>query len=233
MSTLLFVETPNHARQDEDTSPPLIVATDLRLATVHGVVFQHVTTQIPRGCVVAVTGKAGSGKSALLLTLTGRMRGATGELTVDGHDAAKHYRRIRKATSVARIDQLIDQEESLSLDDCIVERTLADGAPARSRVANYLHTANLLGLTEPLTTHYGDLSPADQIRASVALATIQPTPLVVLDDIDRETTALEQSDLWEAFGKLAAEGVTVIASTSERSALPVDVITIEMDATHA
>lgn len=233
MSRLLFVETPSHARQVAEAEPPLVVARDLRLATPHSVVFENVTTQLPRGCVAAVTGRAGVGKSALLLALTGRMRGVTGELVVDGHDAARHYRRIRKATSVARIDDLIEPEASLSLDDCIVERTLADAAPARSRVANYLHVANLLGLNAPLTTHYGDLSPADQIRAAVALATIRPAPLIVLDDIDRETTTIEQTDLWEALGRLAAEGVTVVGSTSERSALPVDAITIEMEATHA
>lgn len=227
------MEAARHLLQAGDAPEPLITAVDLRLATGHGIVFEHLTVQIPRGALVAVTGRAGAGKSALLLALTGRMRGVTGTLTVDGHDAARHPRRVRRETSVARIDDLIVAEPSLSLNDCITERTLADAAPARSRMANYLHTAHLLGLTSPLGTLYGDLPPADQVRASVALATIRPAPLVVLDDIDRETTALEQEDLWAGLARLAAEGVTVIATTSELTTLPQGILTIEMEPTHA
>lgn len=211
----------------------MIVAQDLRLETPRGVVFDSISIEIPRGCLVAVTGQAGSGKSALLLALTGRMRGVTGQLTVDGHDASRHPRQVRKNTSVARIDDLVEAEPSLTLEDCITERTLADAAPARSRLAHYLHTAQLLGLEGPLTRTFGDLSPADQVRASVALASILPCPLIVLDDIDRKTTSNEQSELWAGLSKLAAEGVTVIASTAERTALPQDIVTIEMDTNHA
>lgn len=229
----MFVSSAQHAQQRDGIVDPLIVAKDLRLETPRGVVFAGVTTQIPRGCLVAVTGRAGSGKSALLLALTGRMRGVTGELVVDGHDAFSHPRQVRRITSVARIDELVEAEPALTLEDCITERTLADAAPARSRMAHYLHTAHLLGLVGPLTRTYGDLSPADQVRASIALASILPSPLIVLDDIDRKTTSNEQTELWEGFAKLAEEGVTVIASTAERTALPPGIITIEMDTTHA
>ena len=209
------------------------MARHLRLETPHSVVFEDVTAELPPGSLVAVAGKAGAGKSALLLALTGRMRGVTGDLMVAGFDAIKHPGRVRSHTSVARIDTLVEPEGALSLEDCVVERTLADAAPARSRLANYLHTSQLIGLDAPLTGYYADLSPADQVRAAVALATIRPAPLIVLDDIDRETTLDEQSELWSGLGLLAAENVTVIVSTSELVALPSDVIVIDMDTPHA
>lgn len=218
--------------RDVPAQEPLIVARGLRLPRGAGAVFD-VTAEIPRGAVVAVVGRAGAGKSSLLLGLCGRLRGVVGDLVVDGQDAARHGRRIRHSTSVARIGDLIEPERSLSLDDCITERTLADAAPARSRLANYLHTAVLLGLDAPLATHYGDLSPADRVRACVALATILPASLIVVDDIDRSTTIAEQRELWDGLLMLAGEGITVVASTSERSALPPAVRTIEMDPAHA
>ena len=46
-------------------------------------------------------------------------------------------------------------------------------------------------------------------------------------------TLAEQEILWNGLVKLAAEGVTVIASTSERAAVPLEVTTIEMEALHA
>ena len=222
-----MTQTP-HPRHDL-----LAVARNLCLQGPKGPVFGPLDLDIPRGALVAVTGRAGAGKSALLLALTGRMRGTTGSLTVDGHNCATHSRRVRKASSVARLDRLIEAEPSLSLEDAITERTLADAASARARKANYLHTAQLLGLTAPLATLYAALSPADQVRACVALATIRPAPLVVLDDIDRETTALEQEQLWAGLSLLADEGVTVIATTSELTTLPAGILTIEMDPTHA
>ena len=227
------METPRHSRPAPDTPTPILKADSLRLATGQGLGFDTLSVDIPRGALCAITGRAGAGKSALLLALTGRMQGVTGSLVVDGHDARRHPRRVRRATSVARIDTLIEPEASLSLEDCITERTLADAAPARARMANYLHTAGLLGLTAPLSTLYGRLTPADQVRAAVALATIRPATLVVVDDVDRETTAREQADLWTALGRLADHGVTVIATTSELAALPGDLLRIEMEPTHA
>lgn len=232
MSRLSFVDEPQHA-QPTPVEEPLATARGLSLQGPKGPVFGPLDLDLPRGAAIALAGKAGSGKSALLLALTGRMRGVTGELSVDGHDAIRHSRQVRKITSVARIDDLVEPEDSLSLEDCITERTLADAAPARARLANYLHVALLLGLDEPRSTAYGQLSPSDQVRAAVALASIRPAPMIVLDDIDRETTLAEQEILWNGLVKLAAEGVTVIASTSERAAVPLEVTTIEMEALHA
>jgi hypothetical protein len=72
----------------------------------------------------------------------------------------------------------------------------------------------------------------DQTRAAVALASIRPSRLIVVDDLDRETTLADQAALWAGLLDLAAEGVTVVASTSERAAVPPEVLTLEMDPRH-
>lgn len=219
-----FVTIPSH---------PVVVTDGISLVTPRGVVFHPVTATVESGSAVAVVGAAGSGKSAFLLALTGRLRGLTGGLRVEGIDALRHPRQVRKITSTARIDDLIAPEASLSLEDCVTERTLADGANARARLANYLHTALLLGLDEPRSTLFGSLTPADQIRASLALATIKPASLVVLDDLDAETTLAEQTTLWGDLLKLADDGVTVVASTAERTTVPDGVQIIELGPRHA
>lgn len=232
LSTLSYVTQPRHSEQPP-TDAPLAVARQLSLQGPQGTVFGPIDLTLPRGAAVALVGEAGAGKSALLLALTGRMRGVTGELVIDGHDALRHPRRVQKLTSVARLDELITPEGSLSLEDCITERTLADAAPARSRLANYLHVAQLMGLKAPRGTLYGRLSPADQARAALALASIRPASMIVFDDVDRETTLAEQELLWQGLQGIAAEGVTVVASTSERAAVPPGVTTIEMETVHA
>lgn len=212
---------------------PLLTATSLTVHTPAGEVFRPIDINIPAGAVVAVVGDPDSGKSSLLLALTGRMRGVRGELRVDGVDGIAHPGRIRRLTSVARIDELIVPEGSLSIEDCITERGLADACPARARLANYLHTAGVLGLEAKLTTLYRQLTPADQTRAAIAFATIQPPKIVVLDDFDHGATLADQEQLWNGLLALAAEGITVIAATTERTTIPPEAMTIEMEAHHA
>ncbi len=205
---------------------PLVVARDLSLTTSRGEAFSQLNFELPRGSLGAVVGEAGSGKSALLLAMTGRMRGVTGSLTIDGESRP---RRIARLTSVARIDRLVTPEPSLCLEDCITERTLADGASARARHANYLKTARILGLEADRTTLYASLTPAEQTRAAVALAAIRPASLIVLDDLDDGLTVDEQAALWEGLHRLAAEGAVIVAATSEPTTVPETAVTINLE----
>lgn len=75
----------------------------------------------------AVAGPSGSGRSCLLLAVTGRMSGLTGALRVAGHDAIRHPRRVRAASSVARIATMIALEPQLTVTEVITERALIDG----------------------------------------------------------------------------------------------------------
>lgn len=219
--------TAYHAAPDN-----LVLASGLTVRTARGQVFAPLDAAFDRGEVVAVVGPPDSGKSALLLALTGRMAGAEGVLRVAGIDAIAEPRDVRKLTSVARIADLVIGEPSLSLEDCITERTLADGAPARSRIANYLHAARLLGLDAPRSTLFGELTPADQTRALVALASILPSPLIVLDDLDDGANLAEQAGLWAGLLALADHGTTIVASASERTVIPQNVQLLEMEPAH-
>ncbi|MFT3876265.1 MAG: ATP-binding cassette domain-containing protein [Propioniciclava sp.] len=212
-----------------DQAVPAIRAVRLRAATPRGVVFDHLDVTVPAGSVVAVAGPSGVGKSALLLALTGRLRGLSGELTVAGRDGIKHPAQVRAVTSVARIAGLIEPEGSLTIEECITERTLADAAPARSRHAHFLHAARLLGLDVAREELMRTLTPADQTRAAVALACIRPASVVVLDDLDHHATLAEQRDLWAGLSALAADGCTVVAATSERDAIPASALVIDLD----
>lgn len=214
---------------DDPTPPPTVEARDFTIATPLGVVVPSVTFSLPPCGVAAVTGSSRSGKSTLLLGLSGRMRHTSGALCVVGQDAIHHPSRVRRVTSVARIADVIVPEPSLTLEDCITERTLMDAASPRARMAHYLHAARLLGLEAPRTRLYGDLPPLDQTRASLALACIRPAALIVLDDLDHHVSLDEQAALWAGVRALADDGPAVIASTGERRAIPGDALVIDLD----
>ena len=214
---------------DSPAPRPLVVAKGLALRTPRGHVFNPVTATVPRGSVAAVAGGDGTGKSALLLALTGRMRGVSGALTVAGEDGIASPGRARARSAEARLQRLVVPEESLTLEDCITERTLMDAAKPRERHARYLRAAGLLGLDSRLDVLYGDLSPADQTRAAIALARIRPADVLVVDDLDLGATLSEQHELWAGLLALSGDGCTVIASTTERAAIPASALIVDLN----
>lgn len=210
------------------TTPAVVSARGFGVKT-HDPAFTDLDIEVPAGRFAAVVGAAGTGKSTLLLALVARMRPVVGSLSVGGLDARKHPGKVRGATAIARIADLVEPENSLTLDDCLTERTLFDAADPRTREANYLHAARLLGLDAHRGTLFGDLSPIDQTRAALALACVRPSTVIVLDDLDYDVTLAEQRALWDGVAALAADGQPVIAATTERSAVHPDAVVIDLE----
>lgn len=208
--------------------PAVISARGFGVKT-HNPAFTGLDIEIPAGRFAAVVGAAGTGKSTLLLALVARMRPVVGSLSIGGLEAMKHPGKARAATAIARIADLVEPEGSLSLDDCLTERTLFDAANPRTREANYLHAARLLGLDAHRGTLFGDLSPLDQTRAALALACVRPSTVIVLDDLDYDVTLAEQRALWDGVAALAADGQPVIAATTERAAVHPDAVVIDLE----
>ena len=74
-----------HAGFSEPVSPALAVRADgLTRSGSLGPVFGPVDLRIPFGGLAVVQGFAGSGRTSLLLTLSGRMRPSSGKLRVLG-----------------------------------------------------------------------------------------------------------------------------------------------------
>lgn len=221
---------PARSAPDPTPTPPPAVVSARRLGVkTHDPAFSDLDVEIPAGRFAAVVGPAGCGKSTLLLALTGRLRPVVGELSVGGLDAMKHPGKVRAATAIARLGDLIHPEKSLTLDDCLTERTLFDAADPKTREANYLHAARLLGLDAHRGTLFGDLTPLDRTRAALALACVRPSTVIVLDDLDDNVTVEEQRALWDGVAALAADGQPVIAATTEPSAVHPDAVVIDLE----
>lgn len=197
----------------------LVVARGLALHTRAAKVFGPVDLDLEAGAAHLVAGAAGSGRTSLLLALSGRMRGVTGSLHVDGIDALDQPRAVRRRSSVARADGLVDLEDSLTVQDCLQERALADGVPSRRAIDRFHEIEELLGVDVDVDLDLGMLSsglPAEQrTLLSLTLALLRPAPLVVLDDLDR---GLAPGSLTRVLDRVAgltrhpSHGTTVVAS---------------------
>lgn len=202
------------------TTADLIEASRLSLITREGPVFSDLDFSVPRGGLGVIAGPSGSGRSALLLTLAGRMRGWTGALRVAGHDAARESRAVRRISSVARIGTMIDLEPRHTVAETITERALIDSVPPRTAAATVRGAAADLGLALDDGTLVDRLPAIDRTVLTVLLATVRPAELVIIDDVDRGLDPDEQRRLWTTLETLTTDQTTVIASTVHPEAAP-------------
>jgi ABC-type cobalamin/Fe3+-siderophores transport system ATPase subunit len=196
----------------------LIDVQHLGLATRTGPVFADVTFGIEQSCLTVVVGRSGSGRSALLLAACGRMRGLTGTIRLNSRPAQP--RALRAVTSVARLASLVQPEAQLSVGESIVERALVDGVQSADADRAMATAEDVLQVTFDRSRLVDQLDAYDRALLCVALATIRPTELVVLDDADRGLGLDDQRRLLVALARLAAAGPAVLTSTTEPAAVP-------------
>lgn len=190
--------------------PPAVLVTGLTLTTKSGPVFAGVDLRVDPGTVAAVVGPQGSGRTCFLLAVAGRMAYTSGAVAVAGIHAPKQ---VRQQVALARIANVVDLEDTLTVTESVTERCLIDDVRVPAGRRRFAEAARLLGLGARPGTLVEQLTAPDRVRLAVALACVRPAHLVVLDDLDRDCSTLEQAQLLRELSALAAEGPAVLVST--------------------
>jgi ABC-type multidrug transport system ATPase subunit len=194
----------------------------LSLATREGAVFSDLEFTVPRGELAVVAGPSGSGRSALLLALAGRMRGWTGALRVGGYDAARESRAVRRFSSIARIGSMIELEPRHTVGEAITERALIDNVNPRSANQIVHQATREFGLGLDDATLVDRLPAVDRGILAVLLATVRPAELVIFDDVDHDLDPEQQVRLWSVLEAFTGDQITVVASTVHAEAAPAE-----------
>ncbi|WP_375424698.1 ATP-binding cassette domain-containing protein [uncultured Friedmanniella sp.] len=200
----------------------LVVAEGLSLATQAGPVFADLTFTVPRSRLSVVVGPSGSGRSALLLALSGRMRGLSGSLRLGQHAATTRPRDLRRRTAIARVATLVGPEGQLTVGESMVERALIDGVQASHADAAVAEAEQVLEVTFDRDVLVDQLPAYERSLLCVALSMVRPADLIVLDDADHSLDLAEQRRLLAALSRLSVTGRTVLTSTTEAAAVPAD-----------
>ncbi|WP_431782237.1 ATP-binding cassette domain-containing protein [Streptomyces chumphonensis] len=216
-----------------------VSARDLGLKGSKGAVFEGVSLEAPPGTLIAVTGPSGSGRTCLLLTLTGRMRPTSGHATVAGHRVPQRMGSVRRVAALGPVPGVTDLEPSWTVTEHLRERALLRrprrglrrerAAERRERVAEALDRAGLRPgeLPKGPRTTVRHLERLEALRLGVALALLDRPRLLALDDADLKLSDPERAELWELLRGLAKEGTTVLAVCSEP---PPDVLAVRTTA---
>lgn len=219
---------------DESTPRGAGVSADgFGLRGARGPVFEDVSLDAPPGSLIAVEGPSGSGRTCLLLALTGRMKATAGQARVAGHRLPKKLAAVRAISALGTVPGVNEPEPALSVAEQIRERVLLrrrfagpvaawlhprrERAAARARLAEALAAAglDLDSLPKGPRTRIRDLERLEVLRLSVALALLSEPRLLAVDDVDLKLSADERAAAWSMLGSIARRGTTVLAVCSQ------------------
>ncbi len=205
-----------------------IMARGLGLRTRTGWVYRDVDWDVPAGSMAIVTGPAGCGKTALLLTLAARMQAGQGTLAVAGLDAGRHAGAVRRLVGLGEFHGVNDLDETLSVSDQIMAELALHGKHWRG--ARHATVLEPLGLDLDPHGKVRDLSASDRLLLGASLGAISGPPVLIVDELDQGTTPGETALVLAAFGRLAAGGTTLVAGALDPALAAAADVSLALDA---
>ncbi len=211
-----------------------ITAEGLGVKGPRGWAVRGISVDAEPGELIAVEGPSGSGRTCLLLALTGRMKVSEGTAAVGDARLPKQMAAVRALSALAHVPGVTDLDPALTAGEHLRERALLQrrygaslrgllrpraerAAEARQHVDAALEAAGLDLETLPKgpRTAVRDLERLEALRLSVALALVGGPRLLGIDDTDLKLSDGEREEVRALLRSLADAGTTVVAVCSE------------------
>ena len=200
-------------------TPPLLEVRGLRKQFGDHVVLADVSLTVPRGTVVAVIGKSGTGKSVFLKCLAGILTPDAGEMFFDGQPLGDRDDESRAAfrrrcsylfQSNALLDSLTARENvALPLE----QTTLM---PKREIAERVRHALDRLELGADANRYPGQMSGGMQKRLALARAIVTRPELVLFDEPTAGLDPIRRNGVFEMIARYQREfGFTAVLVTHD------------------
>lgn len=172
---------------------PYISAHGLGLKTYAGFAYRDVDVDVHKGELVAVRGRNGSGKTALLLTLAGRMKQTEGTLVVGDFELPRQRSKAERHVGVGLFAGLNDLQDSLTVLYALsAEFELYGRKPHRESVLGYLRDWQL---EDVANVRVKDLTSEKLTQLGIALAFVGEPDAVMVDDVESQLTMSQSEGL--------------------------------------
>ncbi|MDG4665697.1 ATP-binding cassette domain-containing protein [Mycobacterium sp. 236(2023)] len=216
---------------DAANPDPAVIARAITMRGPSGPVYGPVDLDITAGGVTVLVCPPGSGRTALLMTLAGRMRPGSGTLSVFGRSKVRD---VFTGAALAAIEDLDGVSESVTVGDALTEQMRWD-----ARWYKLIGRADEAALAKicgpvfgdlplpPLHEYVEELSELDRMLLRVALANTARPPLLVVGDIEQVTHDESREHLVARLVELGAEQTVVTASANGVTDHPVHQIPVE------
>lgn len=173
-----------------------------------GSVFENIDLLVHPGELAVVTGASGTGRTCMLLALSGRLRLIAGQLKVAGLTLPRRAGTARRLLVPARLRPGVEPEPEHRVKQVIREREMISGARRESIVDAF----GLVGIDPRPGVLVGELHPVDRLLLAVALAAATGPAGIVVDDVDVGLPQHHVARAWSALRAVARTGTTVLAS---------------------
>jgi len=188
-----------------------VCARGLTVRGMRGPVFEEIDVDVDPGGLFVAHGPSGSGRTALLLTLAGRMRFEAGTLRVDDHTLPRAGHAARERMALARVDVAYELEPRLRVRELIAERLWAASPADEARVDDALA---FVGSNVDKRKNVEELASAEAILLGLGLALAERPGAIVVDAVDRGCTPEETERVWNGLQLVRSTGCTVLASAT-------------------
>jgi ABC-2 type transport system ATP-binding protein len=168
-----------------------------------------VTVTVGRGCVYALLGRNGAGKSSLVRCLLGQQRAAAGRALLFGGDAWRTRRHAMERVGVVPEEPDVPPEMTAAEAIAFCERLYRqfDRVGIQERLEKF---------SVPTNVPAGRLSKGQKGQLGLALALAPRPELLVLDDPTLGLDVVARKELYEELvGELADRGTTVFLTTHD------------------
>lgn len=211
-----------------------VTAHGLGLEGPRGWAFRGVSFEAEAGSLITIEGPSGTGRTCLLLALTGRMKPTEGSAAVGDAGLPRRMAAVRRVSALAHVPGVTDLDPALTVAEHLHERALLQrrfgdsvrwllrrrgerGHEERRRIDAALKAAGLdpESLPKGSRTAVRDLERLEALRLSVALALIARPRVLGVDDTDLKLSDAERAEVWALLKSIAEAGTTVVAVCSE------------------
>jgi ABC-2 type transport system ATP-binding protein len=172
-------------------------------------VLKGVDLEVEKGCIFALLGSNGAGKTTVIKILTTLLKQDSGTATVNGFDVTEKPDEVRRSISLtgqfAAVDEILTGRENLimiaRLRHLNNPRQVADGL------------LNRFSLTDAADRRVSTYSGGMRRRLDIAMSLVGTPQLIFLDE---PTTGLDPEarlEVWKTVKELAHNGTTVFLTT--------------------
>jgi ABC-2 type transport system ATP-binding protein len=174
--------------------------------------LDDISFSLRQGCLAALVGPDGAGKTTLIRLLTGLMKADGGTVRVLGIDAAKDPQAIQ--SRISYMPQQFGLYEDLTVRENLDLYSDMHGVSADNRRSQYARLMAMTGL-EPFQKRLaGQLSGGMKQKLGLACTLVRSPELLLLDEPTVGVDPLSRRELWQIIRQLIKSGLTVLLSSS-------------------
>ncbi len=172
-------------------------------------VLQDVDLAVEKGCIFALLGSNGAGKTTMIKILTTLLKQDGGTAVVNGFDVSARPEQVRRSISLtgqfAAVDEILTGRENLVM------------------IARLRHLKNARQVAEELLDRFGLSEAADRRvatysggmrrRLDIAMSLVGNPQVIFLDEPTIGLDPEARLEVWKTVKELAANGTTVFLTT--------------------